>query len=192
MFTLRPALRELERRGDASGIVAGLADVVDRANAAVWALVERDWLSPASVGWSGAFAAAALVAHADDAPDARCAAIDRMRVGVEIGSVEPRRFAHVVDRDAAMRGRDQIYGTLLVPIEGDPQLLWPMSDEHTVDEARRAIGLPSLSFDRALYRSGARPGPFLVPSTRNDEAVVGARLTASYLRHGTLPRRLFG
>ncbi len=191
MFTLRPALRELERRGDASRVVAGLAGVADRANAAIWELVERDWVTPASFGWSGAFAAVALVAHADDAPDARRAAIDRMRVGVDDGSVEPRRFAHVVDRDAAMRGRDQIYGTLFVPIEGDPQPLWPMPAERTVDDARRMIGLPSLSADRARYQSGARPGPFLVPSTRNDAAVVGARLTTSYLRHGTFPRRFF-
>jgi hypothetical protein len=191
MFTLRPALRELERRGDASRVVAGLAGVADRANVAICALVEDDWPPPASVGWSGAFAAVALVAHADDAPDVRRAAIDRLRVGVDNGSVEPRRFAHVVDRDAAMRGRDQIYGTLFVPIEGDPQPLWPMPAERTVDDARRMIGLPSLSADRTLYQSGARPGPFLAPATRQDAALVGARLTASYLRHGTVPRRFF-
>ena len=115
-----------------------------------------------------------------------------MRVGLEHGNVEPRRLAHLIDRDAAMRGRDQIYGTLFVPIDGTPQAVWPMPPERDVDEARRTIGLPPLSHDRTLYREGARPGPFLVPSTRSDAAILNARLSISYLRHNRTTRRLFG
>src|SRR4051794_23014088 len=64
MFTLRPALRDLQRRGDASSIVPGVARTVDRANAELRVLLDLpEWVSPRSVGWTGAFAAAALVAH---------------------------------------------------------------------------------------------------------------------------------
>src|SRR4051794_27272103 len=77
MFTLRPALRELQRRGDAAHVVVGLAGAADRANAEIQALLDQpDWATPDSVGWSGAFAVAALVTHADDVGDARRTAID--------------------------------------------------------------------------------------------------------------------
>jgi hypothetical protein len=132
-----------------------------------------------------------LVGHADDAPDARRAAIERMGTGLEHGTVEPRRFAHLVDRDAAMHGHDQHYGTLFVPVDGTPQAVWPMPPEDEIDRARQAIDLPPLRFDRQRYRDGATPGPFLIPSTRQDTAALLARLTVSYLRHGRATRRLF-
>jgi hypothetical protein len=192
MFTLRPALRELERCGEASKRITPMIRAADRGNAAVAAYVDRpSWVSPAEVGWSGAFAAAALVGHADDLPDVRQTAIERMRSGVAAGTVEPRRFAHLSDRVAAMHGRDQIYGTLLVPVGGKPQSVWPMAREEEVDEARRTIGLPPLRDDRVRYEAGAKPGPFLIPSTRRDNAALSARLSLSYVRHGRWTRGLF-
>jgi hypothetical protein len=192
MFTLRPALRELQRRGDAAHVVVGLADAADQANAEIQAMLDQpDWATPDSVGWSGAFAVAALVSHADDVGDARRAAIARMRVALERGAVNPRRFAHVVDRDAAMHGRDQVYGTLFVPVDGVAQPVWPMPSEREVNEARQSIGVPSLNYDRIRYQEGAKPGPFLAPTTRQDAVVLATRLTNSYLRHGRFTRRVF-
>lgn len=192
MFTLRPALRDLQTRGDSPTCVLRLTEAADRANAEIGAMLDQpDWVSPKSVGWIGAFAAAALVAHADDAPDTRRTTIERMRAGLGRGVVDPRRFAHIVDRDAAMHGRDQVYGTLFVPVDGTPQAVWPMPPERDIDEARRTIGPSPLRNDRTLYEEGAQPGPFLVPSTRRDAAVFGVRISASYLRHGRLTRRLF-
>jgi hypothetical protein len=192
MFTLRPALRQMERHRDQFRPLARMVEAADRANAAIDALLEDpDWVTPARVGWSGALAAAALVVHADDAPDARRAAIERMRIGLEQGTVEPRRLAHLVDRDAAMHGHDQYYGTLFVPVDGSPQAVWPMPPEHEIDRARHAIDLPPLRFDLQRYQEGATPGPFLVPSTRRDTAALMERLSVSYLRHGRAPRRLF-
>jgi Family of unknown function (DUF6624) len=192
MFTLRPALRHLERHGYRSTHLAKMVEAVDRANAELGRLVEGpEWVAPERVGWSGAFAAAALVGHADDAPDTRRVAIECMRSGVEYGTVEPRRYAHLVDRDAVMRGHDQYYGTIFVPVDGTPRAVWPMPPEHEIDRARQAINLPPLRYDRQRYEQGATPGPFLVPSTRRDTALLLARLTISYLRHGRATRRLF-
>jgi hypothetical protein len=165
----------------------------DRANAAVVAYVDRSsWVSPREVGWSGSFAAAALVVHADDAPDVQWTAIARMREGVATGTVDPRRLAHLVDRAEAMCGHDQIYGTLLVPVGGRPQSVWPMAPESVVDEARSTIGLPRLRDDCHRYEHGAQPGPFLIPSTRRDAVALNTRLAVSYMRHGRSTRHFFG
>lgn len=193
MFTLRPALRDLERRGEANELVAPMIAAADRANATVMAYLDRSsWVSPMEVGWSGSFAAAALVVHADDAPDAQRTAIEQMREGVATGTVDPRRFAHLVDRVEAMRGHDQLYGTLLVPVDGRPQSVWPVAPEPVVDEARGTIGLPRLRVDRQRYRDGAQPGPFLVPSTRRETVMLNTRLAVSFIRHGQSTRRFFG
>jgi hypothetical protein len=193
MFTLRPALRELERIGAAPGLVGPMIQAADRANAAVAAYVERpSWPSPEEVGWSGAFAAAALVVHADDAPRVRQTAMERMRSAVDAGAADPRRFAHLADRCAAMCGHDQIYGTLVVPVDGELKTVWPIASEGAVDEARSEIGLPPLSVDRLRYEEGAQPGAFLIPSSPRDTAAINARLAVSYLRHGRWTRGLFG
>jgi Family of unknown function (DUF6624) len=193
MFTLRPALRDLARGGEAQELVAPMIAAADRANGAVTAYVDRSsWVSPMEVGWSGSFAAAALVVHADDVPDVQRKAIERMREGVATGTVDPRRLAHLVDRVEATHGRNQIYGTLLVPSDGRPQNVWPMGPESVVDEARSTIGLPRLGDDRDCYEHGAQLGPFLIPSTREDSIVLNTRLAVSYMRHGRLTRRCFG
>jgi hypothetical protein len=192
MFTLRPALRDLEQRGEAPELVALMIGAADRANATVLAYLDRSsWVSSMEVGWSGSFAAAALVVHADDVPGAQRTAIERMREGVAAGTVDPRHFAHLVDRVEATRGHDQVYGTLLVPVDGRPQSVWPLARESVVDEARSTIGLPRLRVDRQRYEDGAQPGPFLNPSTRRDALVLNTRLAVSYMRHGQSTRRFF-
>ena len=193
MFTLRPALRELERLGETPSPVAPMIRAADHANALVATYLDGpSWPSPTEVGWSGAFAVASLVVHADDAPHLRRTAIESMRSAVTTGTADPRRFAHLADRDAAMLGHDQIYGTLLVPVDGEVKTVWPIAPEPEVDQARAAVGLPPLRVDRLRYENGAQPGPFLIPSSRRDTAALNARLSVSYLRHGRWARGLFG
>jgi hypothetical protein len=91
-----------------------------------------------------------------------------------------------------MQGHEQIYGTLLVPVDGRPESVWPMAAESVIDEARTTIGLPCLRDDRRRYEGGAQPGPFLIPSTRRDTLALNTRLAVSYLRHGRSTRRFFG
>ena len=185
MFTLRPALRDLHDRGDGPTFVDEAAAAADRANDHIRSLIsEPRWPSREEIGWTGAFAAAALVGHADDDATLRRAAIEHMRDGVGHGVVDPRRFAHIVDRANAMDGKPQLYGTLFVPVDGQPTAVWAMAPTDEVANARRSIGLPSLEQDTSRYERGATPGPFLIPFTRPDWILLGVRLTLSGLRHG--------
>jgi hypothetical protein len=190
MFTLRPALRDLERRG-LSEHLAPMTAAADRANAAISAQLDAPGsVSAAQLGWSGAFAAMALLVHADDLPELRRTAIEGLAARVVTGEVDARRFAHLADRAAAMEGRPQVYGTLFVPVDGTPRSVWPMAGESEIDEARRTIGLPPLQEDRRRYECGAQPGPFLIPSTRRELAGLNGRLSVAYVRHGRWTRRL--
>lgn len=44
-----------------------------------------------------------------------------------------------------MDGQPQTFGMLLVPVDGEPQFVWPITGDQEVNDARRAIGLPSVS-----------------------------------------------
>jgi hypothetical protein len=83
-----------------------------------------------------------------------------------------------------MDGQPQTFGMLLVPVDGEPQFVWPITGDQEVNDARRAIGLPSVTEDRRRYQRGARPGPFLWPYTKADWVRLYVSITASGLRHG--------
>lgn len=185
MFTLRSALRDLAARSSNEVDISEEIGAADHANRVLRALVDdADWPTQDEFGWTGAFAAAALVGHADDAAPLRRAALSLMRRGLERGEVDPRRFAHLVDRARSMDGKPQLYGTLFVPVAGVPKSVWPMVPDDEMGRARHKLGLPPFDEDRRRYERGARPGPFLIPYTRRDWITLGARLTVSGLRHG--------
>jgi hypothetical protein len=86
-----------------------------------------------------------------------------------------------------MDGQPQTFGMLLVPVDGEPQFVWPITGDQEVNDARRAIGLPSVTEDRRRYQRGARPGPFLWPYTKADWVLWGAQ-TRSCWRPAVLYR----
>jgi len=185
MFTLRPALRDLAARGLIGVDVRQEISAADHANAVVRTLVgEKRWPTREELGWTGALGAASLVGHADDDAALRRGALELMTRGLDDVAIDPRRFAHLVDRARAMDGLPQLYGTLFVPVDGVPKAVWPMEPDEAIARARQELGLPPFGEDRRRYEQGARPGPFLIPYTRRDWIVLGARLTVSGLRHG--------
>jgi hypothetical protein len=57
------------------------------------------------------------------------------------------------DRVLMDEGQPQIYGTQYVGVQGGGIEPWPIADPATVDERRRAVGLPALAENTARLRA---------------------------------------
>lgn len=157
MFTFRTALQMLpEPRSEA---VDRYLAVADESGRLLWEVIEYGWPGRRKVGPAGAFAAAALLAHADHDARLRGAALAAMKVAVKRGEADPRHYAHIVDRTRAFEGKPTLYATFGVGQLGS----WPMEAPEAVDVRRREIGLPDLQADLRRFANGAKPGPFLAP-----------------------------
>lgn len=103
-------------------------------------------------GWptqpAAADAAWLLLQHADLHNEQRAALLGTVADAVHRGVADPRHLALLTDRERAVRGEPQQYGTLRLIRDEQPAVLYPLAlDDTKTDRARAAIGLPSLADD---------------------------------------------
>jgi 23S rRNA (guanosine2251-2'-O)-methyltransferase len=103
------------------------------------------WPTLRDVGVDGADAAWMLAQHADRSNQARRAWLPLVRDAIETGDADPRHYATLVDRVAAVAGEPQVYGTLaLVAADGEVEFPQPVADAGHLEQRRAEIGLPSV------------------------------------------------
>jgi len=121
-----------------------------RHNARMGAIIDaHGWPGNSLVGEDGCRAAGFIVQHAvlDPALQRRC--VDLLIAAVTQDEAAPFMMALLTDRVLMNEGQPQIYGTQYVGVEGGGLAPWPIADAATVDERRRAVGLPSLQDNMA-------------------------------------------
>ena len=130
---------------------------VDRDNQA-WiktVLAKHGWPGKSLVGPKGAFRAWLLVQHATDV-EFQEACLRKMEAAAR-GEVESKHLAYLKDRILVTRGKKQIYGTQATYANGKV-VLFPIEEEATVDERRKAIGLePLRDYVKHLEESNKSP-----------------------------------
>ncbi|CAN5164661.1 hypothetical protein BH23CHL9_BH23CHL9_11240 [soil metagenome] len=153
--------RELERRlsGPTTPLITALAAwedappegttllAVNETNGArLREIIESSgWPTLRDVGVDGADAAWMLAQHADRSNQARRAWLPLVRDAIETGDADPRHYATLVDRVAAVAGEPQVYGTLaLVAADGEVEFPQPVADAGHLEQRRAEIGLPSV------------------------------------------------
>jgi 23S rRNA (guanosine2251-2'-O)-methyltransferase len=113
------------------------------------------WPGVRSVGVEAADAAWLLVEHADRANEARLRWLTPLTDAVATGDADPRQLATLVDRVAAVAGRPQTYGTIvMVAADGEIEFPLPVDDLGALDARREAIGLPPLGDDAPFLVEG--------------------------------------
>jgi len=161
-FVFHAALRGYPQPQPA--LVRGYLSATETSKRLLWEIIQTGWPDRRVVGAAGAFAAAVLLAHADDDPLLRQQALPQMRAAVEKGEADPRAYAHIVNRARAFEGRPTLFATFGLGGLGE----WPSEALEVVALQRELLGLPSLEADLQRFAKGARPGPFLAPYTQWD------------------------
>jgi hypothetical protein len=135
-------------------LAAYLAFAASAGNAAIVDITERGWpTQPAA-----ADAAWLLLQHADTDNEQRRALLPVLAAAVTRGHADPRHLALLTDRERAVRGEPQRYGTLRLIRDDTPALLYPLAGTCAdVDAARQAIGLPTLADDAQFAFSPLTP-----------------------------------
>jgi hypothetical protein len=113
-------------------------------------------------GWpdqpAAADAAWLLLQHADADNEQRRELLPVLAAAVDRGDADPRHLALLTDREHAIRGEAQRYGTLRLIRDDQPALLYPLAGSPAeTDHARRAIGLPDLDADAQFAFSPLTP-----------------------------------
>lgn len=137
---------------------------VHRANAGELGEVldRHGWPGRSLVGREAAAAAATVAQHAISLPDFQRRCLRILERPVEAGEAEPEHHARLVDRIRFNERRPQVYGTILDWDEDGRLSPWPIEEPQSVDERRRACGLPPLeqavaSLRRAAAAEGEAP-----------------------------------
>ena len=118
-------------------------------------LMAGGWPGLRTAGADGADAAWLLAEHADRANEARLRWLSALGDAVASGDADPRHLATLVDRAAAVAGRPQVYGTIvMLAPDGEPEFPLPVDDLGSLDVRRDAIGLPPLSVDARFLADG--------------------------------------
>ena len=166
------AMAEEDQRVRAELLAAGtlfdgyhprMADVHHR-NAARLAAIMREvgWPGRTLAGTEAANAAWLVLQHAIGDPVVMRRGLELVRTAAESGDVDPIQVAMLEDRVRTFSGQPQRYGTQFdwdALGEMSPK---PIEEPDTVDERRRAIGLPPLAeklreVRDEIARAGARP-----------------------------------
>jgi hypothetical protein len=130
-------------------------------------VAEHGWPRRQLVGDDAAFFVMFLFGHADTFNVWRRSQLPAIEEAFRDGEIDPRLYAHLVDRIEAVDGRPQIFGSVMGPGEhpGEARLYVALADAREVVDARRAeIGLPPLEDDLKTYREGATIGPYMTPT----------------------------
>jgi 23S rRNA (guanosine2251-2'-O)-methyltransferase len=130
---------------------------VNAANAArLDAIIDAgSWPGLREVGADGADAAWMLAQHADGANEQRRRWLQALRDAVDAGDADPRHFATLADRVAAVAGEPQIYGTIaLLADDGEVEFPLRVADAAALDARRGDIGLPPMAVEARYLTDG--------------------------------------
>ena len=136
-------------------------------NARVRSIIEeRGWPQRKDVGDTAAIMMFFLFGHGDNDNDWRQTQASTIeRVNAE-DKLNPRLFAHMIDRLRDVGGDRQLYGSIMGPgkDKGTARLYTELEfDQAKTNEKRKAIGLPTLDEDLDRFRNGAQIGPYMTP-----------------------------
>lgn len=128
-------------------------------DARLTAIMADGWPGLRDVGADAADAAWMLAHRSDHLNDERRAWLPALRAAAEAGDADPRHYATLVDRTAAVDGQPQEFGTLVTRAsDGEPEFTATVRDAGRLDERRLAIGLPTIAEDgRHLGGGGLLP-----------------------------------
>lgn len=119
------------------------------------AIVADGWPGLRRVGAHAADAAWLLAEHADRDNDVRRAWLPALLEAVHTGDADPRHYATLVDRVAAVAGEPQLYGTIVaLAADGEPELTLPVADGGSLDARRAALDLPTLAGEASSLADG--------------------------------------
>ncbi len=121
---------------------------------------QHGWPGLRLIGAAGADAAWLMAQHADRCNEARRAWLPALRTAVTAGDADPRHFASLADRIAAVAGSPQEYGTIvaLAP-DGEPEFPVPIFDAGQLEARRAALGLPAIA-DEARWLAAGEIVPY--------------------------------
>jgi hypothetical protein len=169
---------ELAQRGELFGGYHPEMEAVHRENARRLAEVvaARGWPGVSLVGADGASAAWRICQHAIGEPDRMRAWLPLLRDAAARGDASAAEVAMLEDRVRVFEGRPQRYGTQYDWNEaGDAmELSLGVEEPETVDERRRAVGLPPIVWRRAVPDDETRPTD--LAAYRNEFAVWAKRV----------------
>ncbi len=126
---------------------------IDRKNTARMKeiVAAHGWPGKSLVGEEGASNAWLLVQHADLDHEFQKECLALMEEAVKKGEATPVNLAYLTDRVLVAEGKEQLYGTQFIEIDGQlvPQ---PIEDEENVDRRRAAVGLGTLDEYRQVMK----------------------------------------
>jgi 23S rRNA (guanosine2251-2'-O)-methyltransferase len=132
------------REPDDPGVDARLAEILS-----------GPWPGLRTVGAEATDAVWMLAHRADHLNDARRAWLPALAAAVASGDADPRHYATLADRAAAVAGEPQEFGTLAVPdAENGFAFEIPVREPDSLDERRTAIGLPPSRADAPFLADG--------------------------------------
>ncbi|MEU6349912.1 hypothetical protein ABZ896_11360 [Streptomyces sp. NPDC047072] len=114
-----------------------LLRIVDRYG---WPRARRDGAHVADAAWL-------LLQHADRENQAREDALAAVAQAVALGHTDPRHLALLHDRTRSVMEEEQIFGTFMLAVDGQPRFLYPTQPLEQIERQRAAISMPSLSKD---------------------------------------------
>ncbi|HEX8598797.1 MAG TPA: DUF6624 domain-containing protein [Chloroflexia bacterium] len=147
---------ELVARGElhTQGYHPEMEEVHRRHNARIREVIElHGWPGKSLVGDEGCRAAGFVVQHAVLDPELQRRCVGLLSEAVEHGEAEGFMLALLTDRVLVQEEELQIYGTQYTGAPGGGVEPLPTAEPETVDERRRAVGLPPLAENTARLNS---------------------------------------
>ncbi|MBK8452312.1 MAG: DUF6624 domain-containing protein [Thiofilum sp.] len=105
------------------------------------------WPTVAMVGEEGAYAAWSIAQYANEWPTLQRKFLATLNVAAARGEVTQRQLAFLLDRVRFNQGQAQFYGTFL-DWDTKGELSAEIEQPETLDERRKAVGLPAYEFTR--------------------------------------------
>jgi len=129
---------------------------VNAANGERLAAIMKDgWPGLRRVGAEAADSSWLLAQHADRRNDVRRSWLPALREAVASGDADPRHYADLVDRVAAVAGEPQVYGTIaMIASDGEPEFPLPVADAASLEARRAEIGLPTVAAEAPYLAEG--------------------------------------
>ncbi|MFC7379322.1 DUF6624 domain-containing protein [Brevundimonas sp. GCM10030266] len=145
-----------------------------RSHEQLLSIIEKNgWPTRGMVGDEAAAMFMFVFGHDDGSNDWRMTQRPAIERVFREDRLNPRMFAHLMDRLEVIGGRPQIYGTIMGPSENGGSLYEPLSDTaDETDERRVSIGLPTMQQDLAKFTAGASIGPYMTPMTPDFEYTI--------------------
>lgn len=127
------------------GYAEEMRRVHERNNARMREIIEQyGWTGRSLVGEDGCEAAWLIVQHAVLDRDFQRQCLALLEQAVAAGEASGWQLAYLTDRVLVYEGKEQIYGTQYLPVEGGKSVPHKIAEAENVDARRRSVGLCSL------------------------------------------------